>query len=333
LGAAAVAGVATFAAAQAQSGMLAKVRARGEVVCGESQGIPGFSAPNAQGVWEGFDTDYCNAITAAVFGDLKKAKHTPVSSKDRFTMLASGEIDVLVNVSTWTLSRDAALGIQFVAVNFYDGQGFLTKKATAQSAKGLNGATICAPQGTTSELNIADYARANGMKFEVVSFGDVDTPLAALQSGRCDAYSTDASQLFTSRFKLSAPDDYHVLPELISKEPLGSFVRRGDEQWFTIVRWALLAMIAAEELGVTKANVDEMLKSENADVRRLLGVEGAFGEQMGLTKDWAYRIIKLVGNYGEVFERNLGMGSKMKMQRLQNALWTKGGLQYAPPIR
>lgn len=312
---------------------LEKVKTRGEIVCGTSQGIPGFSLPNAQGVWEGFDTDYCRAMSAAIFDDPDKTKYIPLASKDRFTMLGTGQIDVLVRTATWTMSRDASLGIMSVAVNFYDGQGFLAKKGTAKSIKDMNGATICVPQGTTSELNVADYARTNGLKFETIAFADLDPIIQALEAGRCDAYSTDASQLYTSRFKFAKPDDYVVLPDIISKEPLASWVKRGDEQWFMIVRWTLMAMLGAEELGVTQANVDEMLKSTNPDIRRLLGVEGSFGEQLGLTKDWAYRIIKKVGNYGESFERNLGQGSKQKMARGLNALWNKGGLQYPGPVR
>ena len=329
---AALAGGAMTTQAAAQS-TLEKIKTRGEIVCGTSQGIPGFSLPNAQGVWEGFDTDYCRAISAAIFDDPNKAKYIPLASKDRFTMLGTGQIDVLVRTATWTMSRDASLGIMSVAVNYYDGQGFLVKKGVAKSIKDMNGATVCMPQGTTSELNVADFARTNGLKFEIVAFADLDPIIQGLESGRCDAYSTDASQLYTSRFKFANPDNYIVLPDIISKEPLSAFVKRGDETWFMIVRWTLMAMLGAEELGVPQANVDEMVKSQNPDVRRLLGVEGNFGEQLGLTKDWAYRIIKKVGNYGESFERNLGQGSKMKMERGLNALWNKGGLQYPGPVR
>jgi general L-amino acid transport system substrate-binding protein len=332
VGAALLATIAGCGAATAQS-TLEKVKARGELICGTSQGVPGFSMPNAQGAWEGFDTDYCRAISAALFDSPDKTKYLPLASKDRFAMLQTGQIDVLVRTSTWTLSRDASLGIMAAGANFYDGQGFLVRKGAAKSAKDMNGATICVPQGTTSELNVSDFARTNGIKFEVVAFADLDPIIAGLQSGRCDAYSSDASQLYTSRFKFADPDGYEVLPDIISKEPLASFVKRGDEQWFLIVRWVLNALIGAEELGITKANVDEMLKSPNPDVRRLLGVDGTFGEQLGLTKDWAYRIIKHVGNYGESYERHLGQGSKMKMARGLNGLWTKGGLQYAMPVR
>jgi general L-amino acid transport system substrate-binding protein len=320
-------------AALAQSSTLDAVKKRGELVCGTSQGVPGFSMPNAQGVWEGFDTDYCRAISAAIFDNPDKTKYLPLASKDRFTILQTGQIDVLIRTATWTMSRDASLGIMAAGVNFYDGQGFLVKKGAAKTAKDMNGATVCVPQGTTSELNVSDFARTNGIKFEVVAFADLDPIIAGLQSGRCDAYSTDASQLYTSRFKFTDPDAYEVLPDIISKEPLASWTKRGDENWFMIVRWTLMALIGAEELGITKANVDEMVKSTNPDVRRLLGVDGAFGEQLGLTKDWAYRIVKHVGNYGEVFERHLGQGSKMKMARGLNGLWTKGGLQYAIPVR
>lgn len=320
-------------AALAQTATLDAVKARGKLICGTSQGVPGFSMPNAQGLWEGFDTDYCRALSATIFDDPDKTSYIPLASKDRFTTLQTGQIDVLIRTATWTLSRDASMGINAVATNFYDGQGFLVKKDRVKSVKEMNGATICVPQGTTSELNVADYARTNGLKFEVVAFADLDPIISGMESGRCDAYSTDASQLYTSRFKFANPDGYEVLPEIISKEPLASWVKRGDEAWFTIVRWTLMAMIGAEELGITSANVDEMRSSTNPDVRRLLGQEGKFGEQLGLTNDWAYRIIKRVGNYGEVFERHLGMGSKMKMKRGLNALWTKGGLQYAIPVR
>jgi general L-amino acid transport system substrate-binding protein len=333
LAGAAVALGALTGVAAAQETTLQKVKARGELNCGTSQGIPGFSLPNDKGVWEGFDTDYCRAISAAIFDDPDKTKFLPLTSKDRFTILATSQIDLLVRTTTWTMSRDASLGVIAAGVNYYDGQGFLARKGAAKSIKDMNGATICVPQGTTSELNVSDFARSNGLKFETVAFAELDPIIQALEGGRCDAYSTDASQLYTSRFKLSKPDDYVVLPDIISKEPLGAWVKRGDEQWFMIVRWTLMAMLGAEELGVTQANVDEMLKSTNPDVRRLLGVDGVFGEQLGLTKDWAYRIIKKVGNYGESFERHLGKGSKMQMERGLNALWNKGGLQYPAPVR
>jgi general L-amino acid transport system substrate-binding protein len=261
-------------------------------------------------------------------------KFIPLSAKDRFTALQSGEVDVLVRNSTWTMSRDTALGLQFTGVNYYDGQGFLVrKKLGVNSALQLSGASVCTQQGTTTELNLADFFRANNLKYEVVAFASADETVKAYDSGRCDAFTTDASGLYAERLKLTAPDDHMVLPEIISKEPLGPATRNNDSQWFGLIKWVHYAMLNAEELGVTKANVDEMLKSSNPEIKRLLGTEGKFGESVGLTADWAYRIVKHVGNYGESFEKNVGQGSLLKIARGQNALWTKGGLQYAPPVR
>lgn len=334
---AAAAAVALFAGvstAHAQTGTLAQVKARGFLNCGNGTGLAGFGLANAQGVWEGLDIDVCRAVSAAIFNDPMKMKNISLSAKDRFTALQAGEVDLLSRTTTWTLSRDSQLGMNFSAVNYYDGQGFLVrKKLNITSAAQLDGASICTQQGTTTELNLADYFRANKKKYEVVAFASNDETVKAYDSGRCDAFTTDASGLYAERLKLTNPDDHMVLPDIISKEPLGPAVRHGDDQWFDIVKWAFYAMVTAEELGVTKANVDEMLKSENPEIKRLVGTEGKFGEAMGLTNDWAYRIIKHVGNYGESFERNVGMGSRLKIARGQNALWTKGGLQYAPPIR
>ncbi|MCA0400367.1 MAG: amino acid ABC transporter substrate-binding protein [Proteobacteria bacterium] len=313
---------------------LNQVKARGLLQCGSNTGLAGFGVPDAQGNWTGFDVDYCRAIAAAIFNDPTKVKFIPLSSKDRFTSLQSGEVDVLVRNTTWTMSRDTSLGFDFGPVSYYDGQGFMVrKKLKINSAMELSGASVCTQQGTTTELNLADFFRANKLKYEVVTFSTSDETIKAYDAGRCDAFTTDASGLYSERLRLTAPDDHMVLPEIISKEPLGPAWRHGDNQWGDIIKWTHYALLNAEELGVTKANVDEMAKSSSPDVRRLLGVEGNFGEALGLTGDWAYRIIKHMGNYGEVFERNVGANSRLKVARGQNALWTKGGLQYAPPIR
>jgi general L-amino acid transport system substrate-binding protein len=315
------------------AGTLDDVKARGTLMCGSNPGLAGFALPDDQGVYKGLDVDECRAIAAAIFGDPNKVKYLPINAKDRPTILASGQIDVLVRNTTWTLSRETG-GMFFTGVNYYDGQGFMVrKKLGVDSALKLDGASICVQQGTTTELNLADFFRAHNLKFEAVVFATDDETVKAYDSGRCDAYTTDASGLYAERLKLSAPDDHVVLPEIISKEPLGPSVRKDDIQWFEIVQWTHYALITAEELGVTQANVDEKLKSDNPEIRRLLGVEGDFGKNLGLTNDWAYRIIKAVGNYGESFERNVGQGSPIKISRGLNARWSKGGLQYAPPIR
>ena len=317
----------------AEAATLDQVKARGSLICGSNIGLAGFGLPDDQGVWKGLDVDECRAIAAAIFNDPGKVKFLPINAKDRPTILASGEIDVLIRNTTWTLSRQIA-GMFFTGINFYDGQGFMVrKKLGVESALKLDGASICIQQGTTTELNAADFFRAHDMKFEPVVFATDEEAVKAYDSGRCDAYTTDASGLHAERLKLAAPDDHVVLPEIISKEPLGPSVRKDDIQWFQIVQWTHYALITAEEDGVTKANVDDKLKSANPEIRRLLGVEGDFGKGLGLTNDWAYRIIKAVGNYGEIFDRNVGTGSPIKIARGLNALWSKGGLQYAPPIR
>ena len=317
----------------AHAGTLDQVKARGELICGSNTGLAGFGLPDSQGVWKGLDVDECRAIAAAIFNDPNKVKFLPVNAKDRPTILASGEIDVLIRNTTWTLSRQIG-GMFFTGINFYDGQGFMVKKKLGvDSALKLDGASVCVQQGTTTELNLADYFRTHKMKLEAVVFATDEEATRAYDSGRCDAYTTDASGLYSERLKMSNPDDNIVLPEIISKEPLGPSVRKDDIQWFQIVQWTHFALVTAEELGVTQANVDEKRTSDNPAIRRLLGVEGSFGEGLGLTNDWAYRIIKAVGNYGEIFERNVGMGSPIKIRRGLNALWDKGGLQYAPPIR
>ena len=319
-------------AASAQT--LTTIKNRGELICGANGTLAGFGLPDPQGNWTGFDVDFCRAIAAAIFNDPTKVKFVPLTAKDRFTALQSGEIDVLSRNTTWTLSRDTSLGLDFVAVTYYDGQGFMVRRALkVNSALELNGAAVCVQQGTTSELNLADYFRANQMQLKTVTFATGDEARKAYESGRCDAYTTDSSGLYGERQKLAVPGDHIVLPEIISKEPLTPAVRHGDSQWTDIVRWTHFAMVDAEELGVTKANVDEKLKSDDPETRRMLGAEGQYGEALVLTNDWFYRIVKHVGNYGEVFERNIGQGSPLKIVRGLNALWTKGGLQYGPPFR
>ncbi len=319
-------------AASAQT--LKTVTARGVLSCGVSQGLPGFSAPDDKGNWTGFDVDLCRAIAAAVFDDPSKVKFVPLSAKDRFTALQSGEIDVLSRNSTWTLQRDTSLGLNYAGVNYYDGQGFMVRRALKiDSALELSGASICVQTGTTNEQNVADYFKSNNMTYEVIAFGTADEALKSYESKRCDVFTSDVSQLYAERLKLVAPAEHIVLPEVISKEPLGPVVRHGDDQWFDIVKWTLFAMLNAEELGVTQKNVAAMSASAIPELRRLLGMDGNFGEQLGLTKDWVVRIVKHVGNYGESFERNVGAGSKLGISRGLNRLWNQGGIQYAPPVR
>jgi general L-amino acid transport system substrate-binding protein len=325
--------VLAFSATAVSAQTLKAVKDRGAVQCGVSQGLPGFSNPDDKGNWTGFDVDFCRAVAAAVLNDPSKVKFTPLSAKDRFEPLKTGSIDLLSRNTTWTLSRDVAFG-NFTGVTYYDGQGFMVRKALkVNSALELNGASVCTQTGTTTELNLADYFRANNMKYEVIAFGTADETIKAYESGRCDVFTTDVSQLYSEKLKLTNANDHVILPEIISKEPLGPLVRHGDDQWFDIVKWALYAMLNAEELGVSQKNVDEAMKSNQPEIRRLLGIEGNFGEQLGLTKDWAVRILKHVGNYGEMFERNVGTGSRLGISRGINRLWTKGGIQYAPPIR
>lgn len=320
--------------ASATAATLDNVKARGALNCGANGQLPGFGMPDAQGIWTGFDVEMCRALAAAIFNDPQKVKFVALTAKDRFTALQSGDTDVLIRNTTWTLSRDTQLGLNATAINYYDGQGFIVRKSLkVNSALELNDAAVCVQQGTTTELNLSDYFRANKMRLKSVTFATLDEALKAYDTGRCDAYTTDASQLYSVRLKLAKPEDHVVLPEVVSKEPFSAFVRHGDDQWFDIVRWTLFAMLNAEEFGITRANVDEQAKSDNPEIKRLLGSEGNFGEQLGLTKDWVIRIVKGVGNYGEVFERTLGQGSALKITRGQNALWTKGGLQYAPPVR
>src|SRR6187402_3432605 len=313
---------------------LKTIKDRGLLSCGVSQGLPGFSSPDDKGNWTGLDVDICRAIAAAVFNDPSKIKFVPLSAKDRFTALQSGEIDVLSRNTTWTLSRDTSLGVNFAGITYYDGQGFLVRKSLkVNSALELNSASVCVQTGTTTEQNLADYFKGNNMKYEVIAFGTADETVKAYEAGRCDVFTSDISGLYAERLKLAVPADHGVLPEVISKEPLGPMVRHGDDQWFDIVKWTLFAMINAEELGITQKNVDEKAKLENPELKRVLGSDGNFGEQLGLTKDCVVRITKAVGNYGEVFDRNVGAGSPLAISRGLNNLWNKGGLQYAPPIR
>ena len=312
------------------------VKARDTLICGVAVGgIGGFMTVDSQGKWTGMNVDICRAVSAAIFGDSEKVKYVPLSGQQRFTALQAGEVDLLSNNSTWTLTRDTALGLDFVGITYYDGQGFMVpKKLGVKSAKELNGASICVLTGSTSELNIADYFRTNKMTFKPVLFEDPDQSRSAFFNGRCDAYSGDQARLYATRVANAPnPDDYIVLPEIISKEPLGPVVRHGDNQFADIVRWAQYAMIEAEEYGITSTNVDEMMKSDNPTIKRILGVTPGMGKALGVDDKWVYTIVKQVGNYGESFDRNVGMGSPLKVERGQNALWTQGGLQYAPPIR
>ncbi|TCO83333.1 amino acid ABC transporter substrate-binding protein (PAAT family) [Plasticicumulans lactativorans] len=311
------------------------VKKNGFVKCGVSDGLPGFSYTDDKGNVVGIDADFCRAVAAAVFGDATKVKFTPLTAKERFTALQSGEVDVLSRNSTWTSSRDTALGLNFAGVTYYDGQGFLVnKKLGVKSAKELDGASVCIQAGTTTELNLADYFRSNKMKFTPITYDKSDESAKALEAGRCDFLTSDQSQLYAQRIKFANPDEFVVLPEVISKEPLGPAVRHGDDEWFDIVKWTLFAQLNAEELGITSKNVDEMVKSAtNPDAKRLLGTEGERGKDFGLANDWVVKVVKQVGNYGEMFERNVGEGSALKIKRGQNALWNQGGLQYAPPFR
>lgn len=323
-----------LAASTASAATLDDVKGKGSVQCGVSQGLPGFSNADSDGNWSGLDVDLCRALAAAIFGDADAVKFTPLSAKERFTALQSGEVDLLSRNTTWTMSRDTSLGLNFSVVNYYDGQGFMIRSEMGiGSAKELSGASICTNTGTTTELNVADYFRANGMEYELVAFEKADEVVAAYDAGRCDVYTTDQSGLYAQRLKLTNPGEHMVLPEIISKEPLGPAVRQGDDQWLNIVKWVHFAMLNAEELGVSSANVDEMKAGDAPAIKRLLGSEGEFGAAIGLGNDWAYNVIKHVGNYSETFERNVGPDTPLAIARGVNALWSQGGLQYAPPVR
>ena len=315
-------------------GTLEAVKERGFVQCGVNTGLPGFSNADADGRWSGIDVDLCRAVAAAVLGDAEKVRFTPLTAKERLTAVQSGEVDLLSRNTTWTLTRDTSLGLHFTGVTYYDGQGFMVKKALGiTSARELDGAAVCILAGTTTELNLADYFRTHGMSYEPVVFDTADQTARGFEAGRCDALTSDQSQLYALRLKLSEPDKAVVLPEVISKEPLGPVVRQGDDRWFNIVRWTLFALVNAEELGVASADVDAQKDSTNPAIRRLLGLEGIKGTGLGLGDDWAYQAIKQVGNYGEIYARNVGEGSRLGIPRGLNRLWKDGGLQYAPPIR
>jgi general L-amino acid transport system substrate-binding protein len=330
----AVALVGTAGVAAAQTKTLDTVKQRGSLSCGVNVGLAGFSQPDDKGNWTGLDVDYCKAIAAAVFGDPAKVKYVPTTAKERFTALQSGEIDVLIRNTTWTTARDSSLGLIFAGVNYYDGQGFMVKSSLGvKSAKELNGATVCVQTGTTTELNLADYFKANKMTYKPVVFEKLDETVQAYLAGRCDVYTTDQSGLYSIRVQQPKPDDHVVLPEIISKEPLGPSVRQGDDQWLTVVKWVHYALLNAEEAGITQANVGEMLNSTNPEVKRILGKDGELGKGLGLGNDFVVNIVKAVGNYGELFERNVGTGSRLKIARGLNNQWSKGGIQYAPPLR
>jgi general L-amino acid transport system substrate-binding protein len=321
-------------ASAANEQVLKAVKERGALNCGVSEGLYGFSARDSGGNWGGFDVDLCRALAAAIFNDASKVKYVPLDANRRFGALQSGTIDVLSRNTTWTMSREVELGLNFAATNYYDGQGFLVRRAmNKETALDLAGVKVCVQTGTTTELNLADYFRANKMNYEVITSATLENAIKGYDSGQCNVLTADVSALFAVRLQLSKPDDHIILPDVISKEPLGPAVRQDDMQWFNIVKWVHFAMVNAEELGVTSKTIDEALKSENPDIRRLVGTDGSYGERMGLTKDWVARVIRLVGNYGEVFERTVGVGSALGIPRGINQLWNKGGILYAPPIR
>ncbi len=319
----------------AAASTLSDVKARGKLLCGVNSGLLGFALKGADGKWAGFDVDYCRAVAAAVLGDAEKVDYVPLTTATRFDSLKSGAVDILARNTTWTMERETKTPFRFVGVSYHDGQGFMVNKAIGvNSVFNLTQAAICFLSGTTTQANVEDYFREKEMTFSPVTLGTIDELVAAFQSNKCDAYTADQSQLYAIRLKLDKPADYVILPEVISKEPLGPAVRQGDEQWFNIVRWTLFALINAEELELRGPGVDDAkIKSKKSDVRRLLGVEGTFGVDMGLDADWAVRAIKAGGNYGEIFERNLGKGSKLGIERGLNAVWNKGGILYVPPVR
>jgi general L-amino acid transport system substrate-binding protein len=306
---------------------------RGEVLCGVNKGLPGFSSDD-KGTWSGFDVDFCRAVAAAIFDDPGKAKFVPLDASERFKELQSRKVDILSRNTTWSMSREENYDLYFPAVAYYDGQGFMLPRArNIDSALDLNNSKVCVQGATTTELNLADYFRANNMKYEEKKFAKLDDVIKAYESGQCDTFTADVSQLYALRLNFAKPGDHVILPDVISKEPLAPVVRQRDDDWMMIVKWTLYAMINAEELGVTSQNIDEALKSKKPDVMRLVGTEGSYGEDLGLTKDWAVRIIRHVGNYGEIYERNVGAESKLKIPRGLNQLWNAGGIQYAPPVR
>ena len=324
----------TFGLTALNAGTLQDVQKKGYLQCGVNTGLPGFSAPDDQGSMQGIDADFCRAVAAAVFGDSSKVRFSKLTAKERFTALASGEIDILSRNTTWSMHRDTALGITFAGVTYYDGQGFLVKKDLGVSSAGqLDGASVCIQAGTTTELNLSDYFRANGMEYTAITFDTSDQTRAGFEADRCDVLTSDRSQLAAIRIGLKNPQSAMVLPEIISKEPLGPVVRQGDQEWFNVVRWVLNALINAEELGVTSSNATGMASSSNPSIARLLGGEDDFGAKIGLNKNWALNAIRQVGNYAEIFERTVGADSPLGLSRGTNALWNDGGIMYAPPIR
>jgi len=332
-GAFAAAALIALSAEPAAAQTLAAIKARDALLCGVSEGIVGFSIETTAG-WSGFDVDFCRALAAAVLGDATKVRYVPLNAETRFAALKSGKIDVLSRNSTWTMSREVELKLLFPATTYYDGQGFIVRKArNTTSALELGGANVCVQSNTTTELNLVDFFRANDMMLHRITFSEPGEAIKAYDAGRCDAFTSDVSQLYAVRLALAAPEDHGILPDVISKEPLGPVVRQGDEQWFNIVKWTVFALVNGEELGVTSGSIDEALRSERPDVRRFVGTDGNFGEQTGLTRDWAARIIRSVGNYAEIFARNVGDGSRLGIPRGLNELWSDGGILYAPPIR
>ena len=330
-------GLAAFVAVAVQPATaqtLDVIRDRGRLICGINPDLPGFAARDQEGAWRGFDVDFCRAVAAAIFNDTDKVEFKALSNAERLTALKNSDIDLLSRNTTWTMARETALGINFAAVTYYDGQGFLVPSSLkAESALELDGKSICVQTGTTTEANLADYFRGKKLTYRLNAFPSADEALAAYNDGRCDAFTTDTSALFAERLKLAKPDEHVILPDIISKEPLSPAVRQGDDRWFKIVQWTHFVMLNAEELGVTSKTIEQAMNSDNPEIRRLVGLDGSAGTDIGLTTDWAARIIRLVGNYDEVFERNVGTGSKLGIPRGINQLWTHGGIQYAPPIR
>jgi general L-amino acid transport system substrate-binding protein len=327
-----LAGQSQFAAADSQT--LKEVKARGTLNCGVSSGLIGFSMPDDGNKWSGFDVDFCRAVAAAIFNEPDKVNFVPLNAEERFKALKDGKIDLLSRNSTWAMSRETEYGITFAGISYYDGQGFMVRRSRkVESALELGGASVCVQSGTTTQLNLADYFRANNMTFQEVAFPDAAASIKAYGTGKCDVFTSDVSQLYAERLKLDKPDDHVILADVISKEPLGPVVRQGDDGWLMIVKWSYFAMLNAEELGVSSKNIDQALTSAKPDVRRLVGVDGGYGEKIGLTNDWAARIVRLVGNYAEVYDRNVGVNSRLGIPRGLNQLWSNGGIQYAPPIR
>lgn len=325
--------MALLSGSPARADTLKAVKDRGVLLCGISQGIAGFSVPSASGA-TGFDADFCRAVAAAIFDDADKVKFVPLTANDRFRALQSGKIDVLSRNSSWTMSREGELGLSFAAVTYFDGQGFMVPRSkNVVSSLDLGGSRVCVQAGTTTELNLADYFKANGMSYQPVSATTAEELVKAYDAGRCDTFTSDASQLHAIRLHLTKPDEHMILADIVSKEPLGPVVRQDDPRWLNVVKWVHFAMVNAEELGVGSKTVDEALKSGKPDVKRLVGTEGNYGEQIGLTRDWVVRIVRRVGNYGEIYDRNVGVKTQLGIPRGINQLWSAGGIMYAPPIR